>query len=174
MSHTGSDADRPTAAPSDQAGPDPGAAPAVSIRLVTWAEAEPALRFVRTEVFIREQRVTEREEWDGRDPAATHALAVAADGTPVGTGRLLREGDRARVGRMAVRVPWRAAGVGGRILAALVEQARSLGCRAVVLDAQLTAIRFYERHGFTASGPEFLDAGILHRRMIRSLDAAAS
>lgn len=141
----------------------------VDIRIVTWAEAEAALRRVRTEVFIREQRVTEREEWDGRDPAAVHALAVAPDGTPVGTGRLLVDGERARVGRMAVRAPWRTRGVGGAILVALVERARAAGCREVVLDAQLHAIPFYECHGFAAFGPEFLDAGILHRRMQRAL-----
>jgi predicted GNAT family N-acyltransferase len=34
------------------------------------------------------------------------------------------------------------------------------------LDAQLSAISFYERLGFTATGPEFDDgSGILHRKM---------
>jgi len=143
--------------------------PVVTVCIVTWAEAEEALRLVRAEVFIGEQRVTAREEWDGHDPGAVHALASAADGTPVGTGRLLREGERARVGRMAVRAPWRRAGVGAALLASLVERAAADGCREVVLDAQLTAIPFYERYGFAAEGPEFLDANILHRRMRRPL-----
>jgi predicted GNAT family N-acyltransferase len=145
--------------------------PPVSVRVVAWSEAEEALRLVRREVFVREQRVTERDEWDGRDETAVHALAATADGTPVGTGRLLREAaERVRIGRMAVRVPWRRAGVGGAILTTLLARAAALGCREVVLDAQLAAIPFYERHGFAAEGAEFLDAGILHRRMRRALD----
>lgn len=143
------------------------------VKQVSWSDAEAALRLVRTEVFIDEQRVPEPEEWDGRDEDAVHVLAVAPDGTPIGTGRLLREGDTARVGRMAVRRPWRGRGVGDALLRALLDAARERGSRDAVLDSQLHAIPFYARHGFVAEGPRFLDAGIVHRRMRRSLQKSA-
>jgi predicted GNAT family N-acyltransferase len=34
------------------------------------------------------------------------------------------------------------------------------------LHAQVTAIPFYEKHGFMADGEKFMDAGIPHRNMI--------
>ena len=38
-----------------------------------------------------------------------------------------------------------------------------------MLGAQTHAIGFYEKLGFTAFGPEYLDAGIPHRDMDRPL-----
>jgi ElaA protein len=41
------------------------------------------------------------------------------------------------------------------------------GSAPLVLDAQSYIVDFYRRFGFVASGPEFLDGGIPHRRMLR-------
>ena len=41
------------------------------------------------------------------------------------------------------------------------------GLAWIRLDSQLAALAFYERLGFAAEGPEFLDAGIAHRHMAR-------
>jgi predicted GNAT family N-acyltransferase len=38
-----------------------------------------------------------------------------------------------------------------------------------MLNAQVGAIAFYERHGFVAYGDAFDDAGIAHRAMARTL-----
>ena len=47
----------------------------------------------------------------------------------------------------------------------LIALARARGDGRVVLNAQVHAIGFYERHGFAAEGAEFMDAGIPHRTM---------
>jgi predicted GNAT family N-acyltransferase len=39
----------------------------------------------------------------------------------------------------------------------------------VVLSAQTHALAFYERAGFVAEGPEYLDCDIPHRLMRRTL-----
>jgi predicted GNAT family N-acyltransferase len=125
---------------------------------------------IRTEVFIKEQRVPPEEEMDELDAEAVHVLAYA-DGLPVGTGRLVLLPDgSARVGRMAVLSDHRGRGVGSAILLQLLEQARARSIRRVVLAGQLHAIPFYERHAFTPYGDIFLDAGIEHRMMQRELD----
>jgi predicted GNAT family N-acyltransferase len=117
------------------------------------------------EVFVVEQRVPPEEEMDELDASAVHVLA-RADGQPVGTGRLIVESDApARIGRMAVRAPFRRLGVGSAILAELLGVAHSRGVETVTLAGQLHAIPFYERHGFVARGDVFLDAGIEHRWM---------
>jgi predicted GNAT family N-acyltransferase len=66
---------------------------------------------------------------------------------------------------MAVLSAWRQRGVGSALLRELVSIARDQGIGEVVLNAQTYAMGFYERHGFVAEGPEFLDAGIAHRKM---------
>ena len=145
----------------------------LAIRCETLSHSDPRFREcagIRTEVFIVEQQVPTEEEMDQLDADAVHVLAYA-EGQPVGTGRLvLLEGGAARIGRMAVLRARRRRGVGSAILHRLLEEARARSVHRVVLAGQLHAIRFYERHGFTAHGEVFLDAGIEHRMMERMLD----
>ncbi|WP_460064594.1 GNAT family N-acetyltransferase [Streptomyces sp. YKOK-I1] len=134
---------------------------------------------VRKEVFVREQGVPEDLEYDEHDAGAVHVLAVRADGTPLGTGRLLfgaaaadrTGGDLAvgSLGRLAVAREARGLGVGVALVRAVEEAARARGLTAVDLHAQTQALGFYERLGYAAYGPEELEAGIPHRSMRRSL-----
>lgn len=132
-----------------------------SVTRADWERDEAALREVRSRVFIEEQDVPIDLEWDGLDPECVHALAIA-DGRPVGTGRLTPDG---HVGRMAVIADWRGRGVGTALLQHLMRAGRERGDTACELNAQVSAIGFYERFGFRTEGDEFMDAGIPHRRM---------
>ena len=51
----------------------------------------------------------------------------------------------------------------------LLEQARLRGDVRAIVNAQVAALPFYERHGFVASGATFDEAGIVHRVMERAL-----
>jgi predicted GNAT family N-acyltransferase len=137
----------------------------VSITVVTgpWAELGPAASAVRHEVFVVEQRVPVELEHDEFDAVSLHALAIDSNtGLALGTGRLLPDG---HIGRMAVRREARGAGVGSMLLQALMREAQQRGDTAVVLHAQLTALGFYQRHGYAAEGAVFMDAGIEHIAM---------
>ncbi len=136
--------------------------------LVPWESYATPIGAIRTRVFVQEQRVPAELEWDGEDPHAVHALAFAASGLAIGTGRLLASG---QIGRMAVLPEHRRLGVGGAILERLLAHARRRGDAGVFLHAQLPALSFYADHGFVAEGPDFTEAGIRHRRMRHSLDA---
>jgi hypothetical protein len=144
-------------------------APSFSVRVCEWDAARPEARRIRELVFVHEQGVPLALEWDEHDPQCDHALAFAADGSAVGTGRLLPDG---HIGRMAVLKEWRAKGVGALLLQALVEQARRRRHAQVCLNAQTYAAGFYRRYGFEVSGPEFMEAGIAHVPMQRDLSAA--
>ncbi|MFF2728582.1 GNAT family N-acetyltransferase [Streptomyces sp. NPDC058008] len=134
---------------------------------------------VRKEVFVGEQRVPEEIEYDALDATAVHVVAVAGDGSALGTGRLLHGEDAAgrtggdesvgSLGRLAVTREARGLGVGAALVRALEDEARARGLAAVDLHAQTHALGFYERLGYTAYGPEFPDAGIPHRSMRRVL-----
>jgi predicted GNAT family N-acyltransferase len=151
-------------------GPQPAAASPLAVRVriadtpADWAVALA----IRLSVFVYEQGVPLDEELDAHDPTALHLLAEV-DGRGVGTGRYYVEDGRAIIGRMAVLPAARRGGVGGALLAALLEHARRRGLRAAALAAQVHARPFYSRFGFVPGGALFLDGGILHQRMERSL-----
>ncbi|TAL83036.1 MAG: GNAT family N-acetyltransferase [Rhodanobacter sp.] len=128
-----------------------------------------ALLDIRQRVFIDEQAVPESRERDGHDDNCWHVLARDDDGTPIGCGRL---GDDHKIGRLAVLPAWRGHGVGAALLCELMSRARTQGATAVILAAQLSAIGFYERAGFSAHGDVFDDAGLPHRMMQLTLPPA--
>ncbi len=136
------------------------------IELMAWEQAREAASRIRFVVFVEEQRVPLEMEIDALDPQCLHALAYLPGGEAVATGRLLPD---AHIGRMAVLKAWRGQGVGGAILEQLVAAARARGEREVALSAQTHALAFYRRHGFSAEGETYLDAGIPHQRMRRPL-----
>ena len=86
----------------------------------------------------------------------------------MGTGRLLPDG---HIGRMAVLPTARGQGVGSALLRSLMEEARRRGHPRAVLSAQTHAIPFYQRHGYSVIGQEYLDCGIPHVDMQCQLDA---
>lgn len=132
------------------------------LRSGTWDELHVSCTLVRDEVFVTEQGVPIDLEHDGRDADCLHVVATSADGTPIGAGRLLPDG---HIGRLAVRRPWRGHGVGGAMLALLIEEARERGSALVILNAQTTALDFYLGFGFEAIGNVFVEAGLEHQAM---------
>lgn len=142
--------------------------PGFQVEAVPFEPHRAELHAVREQVFVREQGVPVDLERDALDPLSHHVLARDLRGQPVGTGRLTP--DR-RIGRMAVLAGWRGHGVGEALLAALLAQARQLGWTEVTLHAQVSALRFYARHGFLPYGHRFTEAGIEHQSMRRVLDA---
>jgi predicted GNAT family N-acyltransferase len=124
---------------------------------------------LRRVVFIDEQGVSEADERDDLDGQAVHLLA-RVDGVPVGSARLLPMGDVGKIGRVCVLASHRGTGLGAALIRAAVEQYQTMpGIVRVKLGSQCHAIGFYESLGFTAYGPEYDDAGILHRDMMRML-----
>lgn len=144
-------------------------------------EELPELYALRHEVFVVGQDVPEELERDDLDAEAEHA--VAYDGARlVGTGRLVdgvidEEGRRdpatagtvGTIGRMAVAEEARGSGVGRAMLDLLVARAAERGLPVVELHAQVHARAFYERAGFVPFGDVYLEAGIEHLGMRRSL-----
>jgi len=138
----------------------------MQVRITSYGDAAEAIRLVRETVFVREQRVPRKLEWDGLDPDCTHALATDDDGNPIGAGRIQADG---KIGRMAVLREWRGQGVGTAIAALLVGWAAGRGLASVYLHAQVAAVPFYEKNGFEQAGAVFVEAGIPHVNMTRRL-----
>jgi YbgC/YbaW family acyl-CoA thioester hydrolase len=142
------------------------------LRVVTgpWSALERDAAPLRRAVFVGEQGIPESEEWDAADATALHAVAINALGQAVGTGRLLAaEPGVGKIGRMAVHRALRGTGVGARVLAALIEAARTRGDHTLRLSAQRTAMGFYQRQGWQCVGEPYDEVGIPHQTMERRL-----
>ena len=135
------------------------------IELLDWERARGQAAPIRFAVFAEEQGVPFEIELDEYDAVSIHAVAFEGD-QAVGTGRLLPDG---HIGRMAVLASHRNKGVGAALLKALMQAAKRRGDREVVLSAQVDAMRFYRAHGFEPEGDEYMEAGIRHQAMKRSL-----
>ena len=133
-----------------------------------WASLASFASVVREEVFVGEQGVPADMEYDASDPTSLHVLARGPDGEAIGTGRLLADG---HIGRLAVLAAWRNMGVGTALMCRLTEVARIRGQTRLVLNAQVSAMGFYQRLGYAPVGVEFMEAGIPHVTMVRHLAA---
>lgn len=140
--------------------------PPTHLLVTDWLAAREHAQFVRYAVFVVEQSVPVEIEWDEHDATSWHVVAYDESGKPVGTGRLLPDG---HIGRMAVMQPARGLGIGTAILTALTAKAQELGMTEVILHAQTAAIPFYVNSGFAAEGEQFMEAGIPHQLMRKSL-----
>ena len=135
------------------------------IELMGWEDARALASPIRFEVFVEEQRVPAEIELDEMDARCVHAVAFEGE-SPVATGRLLPDG---HIGRMAVLKAWRGRGIGGEILQRLMQAARERGDPRIVLAAQVHAVEFYRRHGFSVTGGVYQEAGIPHQDMVKAL-----
>jgi predicted GNAT family N-acyltransferase len=142
-------------------------------------EDHAAVWAIRERVFVVEQAVPVEIERDAHDATAIHLL-VLVDDEPAGTGRLVVEepgfggldatlGRVAHLGRIAVLARWRGQQLGVALVAALEEAARADALRIAFLSSQDHAIGFYERLGYEAFGPGYLDADIPHHSMSKNL-----
>lgn len=122
---------------------------------------------IRKQVFQIEQGVSAEEEFDDNDDLAVHVLVFDTEGEkhPVATGRVFHDGIDYRIGRVAVLKNERGKKYGDFVVRMLANKAFLSGAQRVVIDAQITALRFYERIGFKSFGEEFEEAGIKHISM---------
>ena len=138
------------------------------LKNTSWNENKKALSEIRRKVFIEEQKVPEELEWDEYDQGCSHVLVTDKYNNPVACGRLKEDG---HIGRMAVLKEYRSTGIGTSLLQELLHHAKTLHIKKVYLNAQTTAIGFYEKQGFKVSSEEFMDANIPHKSMAKSLTA---
>ncbi|MEM7696998.1 MAG: GNAT family N-acetyltransferase [Verrucomicrobiota bacterium] len=74
-----------------------------------------------------------------------------------------------KVRQMAVKPEHQGKGFGRALLEQLERTAREEGIRELHLHARDEAVPFYEKLGFVAEGPEFIEVTIPHRRLAKPL-----
>ncbi|WP_114570612.1 GNAT family N-acetyltransferase [Exiguobacterium flavidum] len=138
---------------------------------VNTAEQRRAVRWIRERVFVEEQGVPRELEYDEHDATAIHLLVLDENGRPVATGRTRPyDEDKMKVERVATIAALRGKGFGYELMSAMERVARREGRMILTLGAQVQAIPFYERLGYSIVSEEFEDAGIPHRTMEKRIE----
>jgi len=142
----------------------------LAVKTGTWTELGGAARGLRQTVFVDEQGIAAGLVVDDADAHALHAVAFNRLGHAVAGGRLLQaEPGLGQIGRMATLAAVRGGGLGRAVLQALEGAARARGDREVMLQAQATAVGFYQQLGYRRTGSPYEAAGLPHHDMRRPL-----
>lgn len=122
---------------------------------------------IREEVFVREQEVAPEEEFDAYENTSTHFLAFSDEGIPCGTARWRVTAQGIKLERFAVLKDYRTAGVGQRIMQAILQDLEDnpVEPQKIYLHAQVSAIDFYKKFDFKVVGDEFTECRIQHYTM---------
>lgn len=123
--------------------------------------------WIREQVFVLEQEVDPKEEYDEFESISKHFLACLDD-KPVGTARWRVTPNGIKLERFAVLKEARGKGVGQALVAAVLEDIREnpdTKGKIKYLHAQLTAVPLYSKFGFEKIGESFEECNIWHYKM---------
>ncbi|WP_264736932.1 GNAT family N-acetyltransferase [Cytobacillus firmus] len=140
----------------------------MEVRIVSSEQELHDAFSVRKQVFINEQNVPEEEEIDQFEDEAVH-FVLYNNGMPAGAGRFRTVDGNGKVERICVLKENRQSGSGKALMDKIEEHAKKQGLPALKLNAQTQAIPFYEKLGYQVISEEFMDAGIPHRTMKKSI-----
>lgn len=145
----------------------------ISFRVKTFSELtidelHDAL-LLRSEVFVVEQDCV-YQDVDGKDKKAIHVLGYKNENLVAYT-RVFKAGDyfeESSFGRVVVKESERAFGYGHDLIKKTIQVINTqLGEEKIRISAQTYLKRFYESHGFSQTGEEYLEDGIPHINMLQ-------
>jgi predicted GNAT family N-acyltransferase len=133
---------------------------------VNWLEESDQIMRIREKVFIIEQRFSKETLIDHLDSDSFHLLVKNSKGKSVACGRLNKRG---RIGRIAVMIDHRGAGIGTMILNKLIKIAEKNKIRNLTLNTETELTHFYDQQKFYVDGPVYMKQGVPFQRMIMRL-----
>jgi len=124
---------------------------------------------LRSEVFVVEQDCV-YQDIDGKDRKSLHVIGTDENEKIVAYTRIFDAGDyfdNASIGRVVVASTTRAFGYGHDIMKASIAAIHeNYNTKSIKISAQTYLKKFYESHGFSKVGEEYLEDGIPHIGMI--------
>lgn len=124
---------------------------------------------IRKTVFQQEQQVEPELDFDGKDEICLQLVAYL-DGEAIGTTRVRYLGRKtAKIERLAVLPNARGQGIAKKLMTKALEVTAEQNINAVIIHAQEYIKSLYEQLGFEQDGEVFLEAGIHHVKMRKSL-----
>ncbi|QMU29426.1 GNAT family N-acetyltransferase [Adhaeribacter radiodurans] len=140
----------------------------IVVRRVTDIRDLDAAFTIREKVFVEEQKVPQDAEYDQHDKTANHYLATYNE-IPVGAARWRPTTNGIKLERFAVLPAYRNKQVGSALLHEVLKDVlANFPDEKIYLHAQVPALSFYARHGFTKLGELFTECDIDHFKMVYS------
>lgn len=124
---------------------------------------------VRRRVFIEEQQVPEDLELDEHDNLAVHFIGYQ-NNEPIAAARLRFVEENGKLERICVMKEFRGRSFGRQMIEAMEKRIQIEGLKQAKLNAQTHAEDFYRSLGYETISGQFMDAGIPHVTMIKTLD----
>lgn len=142
------------------------------VKIAASEQEREAAFTVRKKVFVEEQGVPLTLEIDDYDQTSSHF--VVYDGSKaIAAGRIRSTAEIVgKVERVCVLKEYRGQHLGVLIMNSLEEHAKKTGIHKILLNAQSYAVPFYEKLGYVVTSPEFMDANIPHRAMVKVIEPA--
>ncbi|KAI5475066.1 acetyltransferase GNAT family [Pseudohyphozyma bogoriensis] len=151
--------------------------PALQTFLCDSPEQVEQCRKIRVEVFVTEQGYDLGDEIDDKEEGSDHLLLLY-NGIPTGTIRYYPP--MSKLGRLAVLRSARGIGAGKVLVEALEEHLKSRTGKSaaftegkkevdIVANAQKYVEVFYNRLGYVTEGPDFLEEGQPHVKVVKKL-----
>ena len=135
----------------------------VNVKIVESDNEKESVISIRRIVFIQELNIPEHMEIDDNEDLAIYVLAKI-EGKNVGTARWRETNSGIKLERFAVLSQYRSYGVGTAMTKFILKQLDQ--SKLIYLNAQESAISFYEQLGFDSTGSMFDEVGIAHQKMI--------
>ena len=140
----------------------------VQLKIVKTNSDKELVINIRKEVFIEGLNIPEHLEIDSNEESSKYILAKV-DGKSVGTARWRKTDEGMKLERFAVLNDYRSIGIGTMMTKFILNQLKN--SKLIYLNAQESAISFYEKMGFKPIGPRFKEVNIEHQKMIYSKDS---
>lgn len=138
------------------------------VKIATSQEEKNIMYDIRKTVFVEEQLVPIEEEIDEYEDEAIHFICYVED-EAVGAGRLRLIDDYGKLERICVLKAYRGRSIGKNIIAKMEEEIRKHNIQEAKLHAQTYVEGFYEKLGYHTFSEPFMDAGIPHIAMKKTL-----
>jgi len=137
----------------------------ISIKTATTKKDKSKCFSIRRNVFVKEQNISGKIEFDDDNVDATYFIAQYKN-VFVGTARYRFTDFGIKLERFAVLKSYRNLGVGKKLVLYILNSIK--GEEAIYLHAQESVIDFYSKLGFKKIGSQFFEAEIPHQKMIYS------
>jgi len=126
------------------------------------------IHMLRVEVFIDEQGISKADEFEGCENDFIHCCLYKKN-MLIACARVSKHKFIAQIGRVAVKKQMRKFGYGREIMFWAEIEAMKIGCTSIVIHAQVQVEEFYKKIGYKPEGEVFIEAGIPHIKMTKSL-----
>ena len=121
---------------------------------------------IREIVFVNEQQFI--NEFDDIDKIAFHVVAYEND-KPAACARFFKEDEQYIIGRIAVIKELRGKGLGADIVDFCEKEIIKLGGKSTSLSAQVRAMEFYKKIGYSPIGEQYMEEHVPHIKMTKKL-----